>query len=1622
MGLLRGPDGQIVNLPDEQVGSAIASGYEPVSLGAAADTTAALPKQDTGLTGDLGAAASSFLSGATLGTSDLALKHILPPAGYKQLAADREDHPWISGAGQLVGTIAPSLASGGTLTPAGYLSSVTQEAAEGGLGKSLVAAGFEGATQNAGAYLADAALGDRDATAEGMVGALGTGFAFGAGGGAAAHGVEAGTIAARRMFARVMDGGPEAAQAAEQAWKSTSQEVLEAHDQAAEIAKAKLAAARTAREQAAVARDQASAGLAEAKLAAPGLDADHAAAVGLDQAIGKVPDDLAAFAQQAANPTAVTTGDVESLHDLAQKVDAYTAARRELDEMMARVEPDHELEDAMGRFEVPSQIQTAAGDVEGGVPRGEFGEPGKGGFKSQNELGRLAAERGDVAGMAEGTPSSLDRTVGSRPANAAKAEPTLDLDTAPVSELSALRDRINDEVKSYFSANGHMSGLPEDLAKRAEYSEQIDNAIIARNREAWGFQRELLPYSEVEAKANRLRERWLKASRDGSSYDLVRSLETSYDYMQKVVDLRRELNSATPGEIIAVNRLGVGKKGGISMKSVEGKPGQFRSDDGSLWSVTMAGESKVDHSDVITAGHHAMFSGLAENRLARAMDPRIAEVRIGYIDGVPHLLQKQVAADASAARTNPLIGAWAKDALAARLETGPHGGSGDIGPAMRDVMSSVSADEGRRYAADLAAAYDQNKEAIDKAIEESELSADAKERIRSRARDQITLLLRGGGAVAALTAGAAAAQASESTTGDRTGAPTDEVADPALADGLPPVEKGKIRLFRASDSIDGDVGAGAHLTPELDTATAYLNNDGFGGRRLHSYDVDPDHVLDLHKLAKKGMRGRPLLRQLAEDLDLPEPAEQAERWFEEGIVRPSQVFENDAKAAKSARHLYNWVKFEDDFPEGAETWLYTGDDHIAPSASLNRRSSGSAVARGELSPLRPEPPTELEKLLQGTKSRLDSGEPLGKIASESPAREAYVLDKAATRDRQAAEFRAAAMARRAATEPETDLERALRGTKEGLDSGKSMRDLRMAKGTGEHPLAIKQLELAHDEALDRAAAAPDPVTRSQAMREAKAIEREMTKVGARPGAVEDVAAMAGVVTKVEKAGTELTEALGKDAPPTAQKAAAAYRDAESVAERKTLARTARAADDHAASIADAVPPAGKRPARMAEPQVIVDPATGSRHLVHPETGEISPPLGEGFKDRNPGPTGKSKIDEARATKLRADADLANARAAEGKARIEARTTARTAKDARAAAESGPVPNGRVKTSFGSKLVTAAKVAGAASALGIPGIPSVHDIPVIGPLLSAYIKYRTLKAAAGRFVGRVPATADARAAALAAKVKDAMARAVDRSLGLVERNQAAIRASMVAASAKAGEALQRRAIDDGHPNAPKGATTSELAAVRMREVAAAATDPSIVTKLVRSQMRDVIDPDLIAAAENHLIAMYKHLNDTAPKGPPPNPYTVKPWQPSPAEALQWARRLAVANDPRVALDALETQTLTPEAADTLRAVYPKLFAAAQQRIIQRAQDLTNPVPYRQLLQNSLLFDLSLVPSLDPTNAAILSQAHAKSAPAAPPMGPGAGGGLPSAPPVPSIANTTNISKLYQQTMADRPGMR
>src|SRR5256885_1179662 len=274
---LRAPDGSIVSVPDEQAGQLIAGGYEPVSLGEAGQATAAPERPDSGALAPIGAAASSFLSGASLGLSDLAFRGLLDKGAYERLAEDRAQHPIVSGAGQLAG------AAMGGATPAGALGRATGALAEGGgLAAKVAAGGIEGSVFNAGAYLSDSALEDRELSAEGLRASLGAGFEFGAAGGAAALGIERGTIAARRMFSRLADGTERVANEAEQAWRAKYLSTIEAHDAAADAARARLADAQLARQQAQAAQQRQAAAVADARarVRPPGADAEGVPAAG----------------------------------------------------------------------------------------------------------------------------------------------------------------------------------------------------------------------------------------------------------------------------------------------------------------------------------------------------------------------------------------------------------------------------------------------------------------------------------------------------------------------------------------------------------------------------------------------------------------------------------------------------------------------------------------------------------------------------------------------------------------------------------------------------------------------------------------------------------------------------------------------------------------------------------------------------------------------------------------------------------------------------------------------------------------------------------------------------------------------------------------------------------------------------------------------------------------------------------------------------------------------------------------------------------------------------------------------------------------------------------------------
>lgn len=324
-------------------------------------------------------------------------------------------------------------------------------------------------------------------------------------------------------------------------------------------------------------------------------------------------------------------------------------------------------------------------------------------------------------------------------------------------------------------------------------------------------------------------------------------------------------------------------------------------------------------------------------------------------------------------------------------------------------------------------------------------------------------------------------------------------------------------------------------------------------------------------------------------------------------------------------------------------------------------------------------------------------------------------------------------------------------------------------------------------------------------------------------------------------------------------------------------------------------------------------------------------------------------------------DVAEEAAGAGAAKASGKTK-RKGKRAQEGVEAGAeeAEEGRFRRMAG-RAADIGMVIEAMQTAGLP-LPDLDKLPVIGPVLGLYLKARAVKAVAGRLGGRVPATAEARVASKAASTRDRVAGAVDRMLGLGER--AARRMKPQAARTAV---LAHQLFDDGEGRG-KADDDATRTTHRMAELAAAEVNPNAVRRAVRRQLADAVDPDMVRAIEEVAIRKLGYLAKHMPKEPPASLLGRHAWKPSRSEVERFARRVKAAEDPASVFDDLSNGTVTPEAAETLRSVYPELFAEAQARLIERSVEVSEALPYQRVVKLSALFDAPLVPSMRPERIA------------------------------------------------------
>lgn len=120
-----------------------------------------------------------------------------------------------------------------------------------------------------------------------------------------------------------------------------------------------------------------------------------------------------------------------------------------------------------------------------------------------------------------------------------------------------------------------------------------------------------------------------------------------------------------------------------------------------------------------------------------------------------------------------------------------------------------------------------------------------------------------------------------------------------------------MRLYRATKADETDVHPWSSWTPELETAEAYKNNQGYGGPhvREESLPLNDDDILHVDTSSRRG------LADFAEKIGLDR--EKANEWWDDGKRYPWEG--NRAVKQALERSEFKALQYEDDFPSGATT-------------------------------------------------------------------------------------------------------------------------------------------------------------------------------------------------------------------------------------------------------------------------------------------------------------------------------------------------------------------------------------------------------------------------------------------------------------------------------------------------------------------------------------------------------------------------------------------------------------------------------------------------------------------------------------------------------------------------------
>jgi hypothetical protein len=165
----------------------------------------------------------------------------------------------------------------------------------------------------------------------------------------------------------------------------------------------------------------------------------------------------------------------------------------------------------------------------------------------------------------------------------------------------------------------------------------------------------------------------------------------------------------------------------------------------------------------------------------------------------------------------------------------------------------------------------------------------------------------------------------------------------------------------------------------------------------------------------------------------------------------------------------------------------------------------------------------------------------------------------------------------------------------------------------------------------------------------------------------------------------------------------------------------------------------------------------------------------------------------------------------------------------------------------------------------------------------------------------------------------------------------------------------------------GRTSEEAQATflrRAKEIQGAAQPQSMMDALTRqTEGLDEHAPNTAKAMQAASARGVAFLQSKLPK-PPNNGLLGPEWVPSQDQVSKFNRYYLAVDNPTAILKQAAAGTLTPEAVEAVRTVYPQLFARMTQSVMEKLTSTRGPVPYQSRLMLSMLLGTDLDGSLKP----------------------------------------------------------